>query len=235
MKRILKISGAAILGLFVVLVIIGAIVGGGKNSNSKQQVSAARTSSTHRSNTAARTSPSHRSTISAPAHTSSAPPSSTTAKTSTSTSTASAVPLPAPAPKPAHACVDGGQYGGIGAAVAAFKKQNPTAANPPPSEYLDGIAFYEIKGTARGCVTDYTITMSTTPTQSSRDLLSLLAGISIPSDAQQVVNQDTCGVWKSAALQRATGKPYAVGFVVVAPQGDATGIAEMSVSATPRC
>lgn len=225
MKRILKISGAVILGLFVLLVIIGAIVGGGHSSNSKRQASTERPSSTDRSatSTTAHTSPAKRSSTP------------TTASTSTSTSTASAVSPPARAPKPARRCVGSGQYGGIGASVAAFKKQSPSAANPPPSEYQAGIAFYEIKGTAQGCVTDYTITEATIPTQSSRDLLFLVGGIFLPDDAMQLVNQNTCAVWKSAALQKATGKPYAVGFVVVAPQGNATGIAEMTASTSPKC
>jgi hypothetical protein len=136
---------------------------------------------------------------------------------------------------PADECVGGREYGGIGASVTGFKNQNPSAANPPPSQYQDGIAFDRIKGSVRGCVTDYTITEATTPTQSARDLLSLVGGIFLPSDAKQLVNQDTCQVWKSPALQKATGKPYAVGFVVVPPQGDQTGIVEMVASATLQC
>lgn len=162
--------------------------------------------------------------------------SSTSSPPTTSSGAASSTGSPpAPAGKPAHECVGGGQYGGIGASVAGFKNQNPSSANPPPSQYQPGIAFYEIKGTAQGCVTDYTITEATTPTQSSRELLSLVAGISLPNDAQQLIKQNTCEVWKSAGLQKATGKAYAVGFVVVAPQGEATGIVEMTASATSKC
>ncbi len=77
--------------------------------------------------------------------------------------------------------------------------------------------------------------MATTPTQSSRDLLFLVQGIYLPTDAKQLVDQSTCAVWRSAALQKATGKPYTTGYVVVPPQGDATGIVEMTASTSPKC
>lgn len=168
--------------------------------------------------------------------TSSLPPSAATG------GTAQPIPTTAPSlakPKPRSACVGGqvaGQpYGGIGASVSAFKASNPTAANGPPASYQDGIAFFEIKGNAHGCVSEYTITESTTPTQSARDLLSLVGGIGLPDDAHQLVNQDTCAVWSSASLKRATGHPFAVGFVEVAPEGEATGIVDMAAGDSPKC
>jgi hypothetical protein len=89
--------------------------------------------------------------------------------------------------------------------------------------------------TKHGCVSEYTITESTTPPQSSRDLLSLEAGISLPNDAQALVNQNSCEVWSSASLKKATGEPYAVGYVEVPPDGDSTGIVDMSVSSSSQC
>lgn len=129
----------------------------------------------------------------------------------------------------------GQPYGGIGASDSAFRTSNPTAANGPPASYQVGIAFYEIKDHVRGCVSEYTITESTTPTQSARDLLSLVGGIGLPNDARQLVDQDTCAVWSSDRLKKATGHQYAVGFVEVVPEGEATGIVDMSVGDSPKC
>jgi hypothetical protein len=103
------------------------------------------------------------------------------------------------------------------------------------SPFQDGIAYSDIKARKRGCVSEYTITERTTPTQSDRELLSLVMGINLPHDAQQLVNQNRCGVWKSAALNKATGKPYTVGYVIVEPVGDVTGIVDMSASRSPEC
>lgn len=74
----------------------------------------------------------------------------------------------------------------------------------PPS-YQDGLVYYTINHTsAKGCVTDYSLWKATTPTQGQRDLLTLVAGIYLPADAQQVVNQDTCMVWSSTQLAKTT-------------------------------
>jgi len=161
-----------------------------------------------------------------------------TTKAAQATSTA-APPTPRPKPKPLAACIGGRvadqSYGGIGASVNAFKNSNPTAASGPPASYQDGIAFYEIKDTVHGCVSEYTITESTTPTQSARDLLFLVSGIGLPDDAHQLVDQNTCAVWSSGSLKKATGHLYAVGFVEVVPEGDETGIVDMSAGDSPTC
>jgi hypothetical protein len=136
-----------------------------------------------------------------------------------------------PAPKP-DSCISGGSYGGIGASVAAFKRTNNTLQ---PSSYQPGLAYWQIMKTKRGCVTEYTITESTIPTQSSRDLLSLVAGINLPNDANTLVNGNSCESWESKALKKAVGLPYAVGYVTVPPEGTATGIVDMSASASPSC
>lgn len=143
--------------------------------------------------------------------------------------------LPAPHPKPVLACISRRTYGGIGASVSAFKSQNPTAGSPPPPSFQDGLAYVEIKATKHGCVSEYTITESTTPTQSSRELLSLVAGINLPDDAQVLANQNSCEIWSSVSLKQATGEPYAIGYVEVPPAGDATGIVDMSVSSSSHC
>lgn len=157
----------------------------------------------------------------------------------TSSSAAPAPPNPKPKHEPVAACIGGnvaGQpYGGIGASVSAFKNSHPIAANGPPASYQDGIAFYEIKSSVHGCVSEYTITESTTPTQSARDLLFLVSGIGLPGDAHQLVDQNTCAVWSSGSLKKVTGHLYAVGFVEVVPQGDATGIVDMSAGDSPKC
>src|SRR5262249_1503173 len=79
------------------------------------------------------------------------------------------------------------------------------------------------------------ITESTTPTQSARNLFALVGGIGLPDDAKQLVNQDTCAVWSSDSLKKATGHQYAVGFVEVVPEGEATGIVDMSGDDSPNC
>jgi len=124
---------------------------------------------------------------------------------------------------------------GIGASVSAFKNSNPTAANGPPASYQDGIAFYEIKDSVHGCVSEYAITESTTPTHCAWDLLFLGGGIDLPDDAHQLLDQNTCAAWSSGSLKKATGHLYAVGFVEVAPEGDATGIVDMSAGDSPKC
>jgi len=154
----------------------------------------------------------------------------TSAPTTSTPTTKAAVPVVS---KPS--CVGGGGYGGIGASVAAFKKQNPTAGMPPPPSYGDGLAYYEIQKVVHGCVAEYTITEATTPPQSSRDLLFLVGGIGLPGFPPVVVDQNACEVWNVKALQKAVGLRYAVGFVQVPPQGDATGIVDMSASARPSC
>jgi len=168
-----------------------------------------------------------------------AAPTTTAAQATSTAARASTKPKPKPKPKPVVACIGGrvaGQpYGGIGASVSAFKNSNPTAANGPPASYQDGIAFYEIKDSVHGCVSEYTITESTTPMQSARDLLFLVGGIGLPDDAHQLLDQNTCAVWSSGSLKKATGHLYAVGFVEVAPEGDATGIVDMSAGDSPKC
>ena len=44
------------------------------------------------------------------------------------------------------------------------------------SPYQDGIAYWDIKARKRGCVSEYTITERTAPSQSDRELLSLVWG-----------------------------------------------------------
>jgi hypothetical protein len=128
--------------------------------------------------------------------------------------------------------VAGQPYGGIGTSVSAFKSQN-TVGQPP--SYQPGLAYYTIDHIAKGCVSEYEITESTVPTQSIRDLLSLVAGIGLPPDAKQLVNQDRCEVWSSVTLKKATGKPYAVGYVTIPPEGTATGTVDMAASDSPHC
>lgn len=224
MKRKLKISGAVILGLLVLLVIIGLIVG-----PTKQQHRGA-------AEAAKPAAPKPK-----PAPKATPKPTATTRSTTTATSTATR--QVAAKPVPGSGCVGGTYesgggrypYGGIGASVAAFKNENPSAANPPPSSYQPGIAFFSIEGKAHGCVTEYSITMSTIPAQSARDLLTLTAGIDLPSDAKQVVDKSRCWAWRSALVRNATGKPYITSFVDVVPQGEATGHVDVQITAGPEC
>jgi len=226
-------AGALVAYVFVALVIIGAAAGSSSRNKTSSTTAAAPTQSSSKAPTATTADSTTR--TSATSIPESRPKKRPAKKRTVVTTPAPSPAVAAPNPKPVLACISGSNYGGIGASVSAFKSQNPTAGSPPPPSFQDGVAYYELKATKHGCVSEYTITESTTPTQSSRDLLSLVAGIGLPNDAQVLLNQNSCEVWSSASLKQATGEPYAIGYVEVPPEGDATGIVDMSVSSSSHC
>jgi hypothetical protein len=72
------------------------------------------------------------------------------------------------------------------------------------------------------------------PPLTARALLLLVSHPYLPRDAKQLVNVESCAVWKSAALQRATGRQYARA-TAVAQAGSIPGRAEIEATSNPNC
>lgn len=145
---------------------------------------------------------------------------------------APSTPLRRAAATSASSCVDAGGYGGLGARVNAFDANNNDATGPAgPSS---GTAFYVLTATAGGCVTAFAVQDSTTPPLTTRGLLALVSHPFLPGDARQVVNTDSCAVWKSRALTRATGRAYARA-TAIAQAGSTPGTAEIAATSNSTC
>jgi hypothetical protein len=148
------------------------------------------------------------------------------------TSAARSTHVPPAAFTSASSCVDAVGYGGLGARVSAFDANNSDstgAAGPSP-----GTAFYVVTATARGCVTAFAVEDSATPPLTARDLLVLVSHPFLPGDAKQVVHTLSCAVWKSRALTRATGLPYARATAIV-QTGSMPGAAQIAAASNPAC
>lgn len=129
-------------------------------------------------------------------------------------------------------CVDAGGYGGFGARVSSFDPNNNDSTDPAgPSP---GTAFYVVTATEKGCVTGFAVEDSTTPPLTARDLLVLVSHALLPGDANQVMHSDSCAVWRSRALTRATGRAYARA-TAIAGSGSVPGTAEISASSNSAC
>jgi hypothetical protein len=130
-----------------------------------------------------------------------------------SSSKSSSAP-PAPAPTIAQAsravrssCITKQGFGGLGGRADRFDANNDNttdAAGPTP-----GAAFYQVEGTIRGCVTEFSVQDSAGPPLRPADMLDLVSRGHLPRDARPVVSTESCAVWKSVALDRAVGLPYA--------------------------
>jgi hypothetical protein len=133
---------------------------------------------------------------------------------------------------PASKCVRAPGYGGLGARLSAFDPNNNNSTGPAgPSP---GAAFYTLTATARGCVTGFAVQDGTTPPLTARDLLILVSHPYLPADAERVVTTDSCGVWRSSALKRATGRAYARA-TAIAQAGSTPGTAEIAATSSSRC
>jgi hypothetical protein len=148
------------------------------------------------------------------------------------TSAARSTQVPPAAFTSASPCVDAAGYGGLGARVSDFDANNndSTGAAGPSS----GTAFYVVTATARGCVTAFAVQDSATPPLTPRDLLVLVSHPFLPGDAKRVVITDSCAVWKSRALTRATGRPYARATATV-QAGSIPGTARIAASSDAAC
>jgi hypothetical protein len=132
----------------------------------------------------------------------------------------------------ASSCVAAPGYGGLGGRLNTFDANNSNSvgqAGPSP-----GNAFYMVTGAARGCVTAFAVQDSTSPPLTARDLLVLVSRPYLPDDAKQVVSTDSCAVWKSASLKRATGRAYAQA-TAIAQAGSTAGRAEIEATSSPSC
>lgn len=132
----------------------------------------------------------------------------------------------------ASSCIDVGGYGGLGGRMSAFDANNndSTGAAGPSS----GTAFYVVTATARGCVTAFAVQDSTSPPLTARALLGLVSRPYLPGDAKRVVDTDSCAVWKSRALVRATGRAYARA-TATAQAGDIPGTARIAATGHSAC
>ena len=137
-----------------------------------------------------------------------------------------------PAGSTSASCVDAGGYGGLGARVSAFDANNNDSTGP--GEPSPGTAFYVVTATARGCVTAFAVQDSTTPPLTARGLLVLVSHPFLPGDAKQVVSTDSCAVWKSRALTRATGRAYARATAIV-QAGSIPGTAKIAATTDSAC
>jgi len=132
----------------------------------------------------------------------------------------------------AASCVDTAGYGGLGGRASAFAANNN--ASTGPAGPTPGSAWYVVSGTAKGCVTGFSLQDGGSPPVTARYLLLLISYPYLPRDAKRVVSTGTCAVWRSAALRRATGRAYATA-TAVAQVGSMPGRAQIETTTKPRC
>ena len=125
-------------------------------------------------------------------------------------------------------CITRPDYGGLGAAVDLFAANNNGSTGP--AEPTPGAAWYQVIGTARGCVTAYSVQDSARPPLGTHDMLDLVSPY-LPRDARQIVARPSCAVWESVSLRRATGLPYAEASAIAQIGGLRPGNAQMRITA----
>lgn len=130
------------------------------------------------------------------------------------------------------ACVDAPGYGGLGARTSAFDANNDGSTGPAAP--TPGTAWYAVTATERGCVTAFSVQDAGSPPLTARELLVLVSDPYLPRDAKRLVLAGTCGVWKSATLQRATGRPYATA-IAIAQIRSLPGRAAIAATSKPAC
>ena len=131
-----------------------------------------------------------------------------------------------------HGCVATAGYGGLGAPASAFAGNNNGStghAEPTP-----GTAWYVVTATANGCVTGFSLQDDGSPPPAARYLLLLVSYPYLPRDAERVVYTNTCAVWTSASLRRATGRAYATANAI-AQVGRMPGRAQIESTIRPGC
>ncbi len=129
-------------------------------------------------------------------------------------------------------CVDAAGYGGLGGRASAFDADNNNSTGP--AEPTPGPAWYVVTATARGCITAFSLQDEGSPPLTARDLLFLVSHPYLPPDARRIVSADTCAVWKSGSLRRATGRAYAMA-TAVGQRRSSPGRAEIGVTSLPDC
>jgi len=129
-------------------------------------------------------------------------------------------------------CISTNGYGGLGARETAFDANNDNSTGP--AEPTPGAAWYQVIATNRGCVTAYTVQDSSTPPLAARDMLVLVSRGYLPKDAEQVASSNSCAMWKSAVLKRATGMLYAKA-TAIAQAGSMPGTAGMEATSDSTC
>jgi hypothetical protein len=140
--------------------------------------------------------------------------------------------VPSAASTSAASCVAAPGYGGLGGRLSAFNANNNDSvgqAGPSP-----GTDLYMVTATARGCVAAIAVQDSATPPLTARALLVLVSHPYLPDDARRVMNTASCGVWRSAALKRATGRAYARA-TAVAQAGSRAGTAQIEATSDSTC
>lgn len=146
--------------------------------------------------------------------------------------TARSALIPPRAPAPSGSCVHTAGYGGLGGRASAFSANNNGSTGA--SEPTPGTAWYVVRGTMRGCVTAFSLQDTGSPPLSARYLLLLVSFPYLPRDARRVVNIATCAVWKSAALEHATGRAYATA-TATGQVGSLPGTAQIQTTVKPEC
>lgn len=109
--------------------------------------------------------------------------------------TARSTQLPPTASTSSTSCVDAAGYGGLGGRASAFDANNNDSTGP--AEPSPGTAWYVVTATARGCVTAFSVQDGASPPLTGRDLLFLVSHPYLPRGAKQLVNTNSCAVWKS--------------------------------------
>jgi len=133
---------------------------------------------------------------------------------------------------PSTSCISTNGYGGLGASENAFDANNDNSTGP--AEPTPGGAWYEVTGTEGGCTAAFSVQDSATPPLGAREMLVLVSRAYLPSDAKQVVSTNSCAVWKSVALGRALGVPYARA-VAIGQVAGFPGAAQMQATSQSTC
>lgn len=130
------------------------------------------------------------------------------------------------------ACIAGNGYGGLGGRADAFDANNNDS--PGPSGPTPGTAWYEVTHTEQSCVTAFMVRDTERPELGTRQLLFMVSHPYLPKDAKQVAKSASCMVWKSLALQHATGLLYAKA-TAVAQAGIVPGSAQLVATSDASC
>jgi hypothetical protein len=116
--------------------------------------------------------------------------------------------------------------------VNDFDANNDNSTGPAgPSP---GPAFYVVTRSVRGCVTAFAVQDFTGPPVTTSDLLFLVSHPYLPRDAKQLIRLPSCAIWKSVALERATGQAYAEA-TASAQVGQIPGRAQLQATSNPGC
>ena len=129
-------------------------------------------------------------------------------------------------------CISRSGYGGLGARARLFDANNNNSTSP--AEPTPGAAWYLVNAITKGCVAAYSVQDSASPPLRLGDMLDLVSPY-LPDDAKAVITTPDCVIYRSAALERAIGLPYAKATALAQIGSLRKGFAQVRATADSTC